>query len=149
MRKTLLVAFGAAALAGCDFSGGSDAVAPIASLQASNLPAADGSADLFFEVQDASGRSYYRSEVQIGASTESFQTTLPAGIELPGAAAQMYVAVYDLGATTLESRVLARSTGFTTADLTASPLVLQDAPFLSAGNSEATFTVTRSAAVAQ
>ncbi len=144
MRKTVLFTFAAAALAGCDFSGGSDAVAPISSLQATNLPAATGpSADLFFEVQDGTGRAYYRSAVQQGASTAAFEAALPEGVSVPSPTAQMYVAVYDFEGTTLNSALLARSTAFTAADLGAAPLTLQDAPFLTAGDSEATFTVTR------
>lgn len=147
MRKTVLFTFAAAALAGCDFSGGSDAVAPISTLKASNLPAATGaSADLFFEVQDATGRAYYRSDVQQGASTADIQISLPEGVSVPSPASRMYVAVYDFENTTLESDLLARSTGFTAADLGAAPLVLEDAPFLNAGNTEATFTVTGSGA---
>ena len=147
MRKTLLFSLGALALAGCDFAGGSDAVAPIASLQAANLPAVTtGSAELFFEVQDAGGRSYYRSEIQQGASTDSVQTSLPTGFDIPSTTSTMYIAVFDYETSILQSRLLARSTGFTAADLTAAPLVLQDAPFGGAGDSEATFTVTRSSA---
>ncbi|HEX9953075.1 MAG TPA: hypothetical protein VGB53_14995 [Rubricoccaceae bacterium] len=150
MRKTLLFSLGALALAGCDFSGGSDAVAPIASLQATNLPAATGpSADLFFEVQDAVGRSYYRSEIQQGASTDSLVTSLPDSFSIPSTTSTMYIAVFDWENSVLQSRLLARSTGFSTADLTAAPLVLQDAPFGGAGDSEATFTVTRSSASAE
>ena len=150
MRMTLLFSLGALALAGCDFSGGSDAVAPIASLQATNLPAvSSGSAELFFEVQDAVGRSYYRSEIQQGASTDLLQASLPAGFQVPSAAVTMYIAVFDWETSVLQSRLLARSTGFTSADLTAAPLVLQDAPFGGAGDSEATFTVTRLSASAQ
>ncbi|HEX8298683.1 MAG TPA: hypothetical protein VF594_05920, partial [Rubricoccaceae bacterium] len=148
MRKTLLFSLGAVVLAGCDFSGGSDAVAPISSLKAENLPAATGpSADLFFEVQDAVGRSYYRSAVQIGASTDSLETSVPASLEIPTATSPMYIAVFDYENSLLESRMLARSTAFTAAELTAAPLVLQDAPFRNTGDSEATFTVTRSNAV--
>lgn len=144
MRKTVLFTFAAAALAGCDFSGGSDAVAPISTLKASNLPAATGmSADLFFEVQDATGRSYYRSPVQQNANTAEVQIALPEGVSVPSPTSQMYVAVYDFENSTIESDLLARSTAFTVADLGAAPLVLQDAPFLTAGNTEATFTVTR------
>ncbi len=147
MRKTVLFTFAAAALAGCDFSGGSDSVvAPISTLKASNLPAQTGpSADLFFEVQDAVGRAYYRSAVVQGADLANFEMALPAGVELPGAGARMYVAVYDFENSTIESDVLARSTGFSPSDLGATPLVLQDAPFLQAGDSDATFTVTSSA----
>lgn len=147
MRKTVLFTFAAAALAGCDFSGGSDAVAPISSLKAANLPAATGpSADLFFEVQDATGRAYYRSAVQRGADIADFQAALPEGVSVPSPTSQMYVAVYDFENTTIESDLLARSTAFTAADLGAAPIVLQDAPFLSAGDTEATFTVARSGA---
>ncbi len=150
MRKTVLFTLGALALAGCDFAGGSSAVAPIASLKAENLPAATGpSADLFFEVQDATGRSFYRSAVQQDASTAEVQTSLPAGFEIPSATSTMYIAVFDFEGTVLTSKIVARSTGFTAADLTAAPLVLQDEPFQSAANSDATFTVTRSTAVAQ
>ena len=43
MRNLLLFSVGALALAGCDFAGSSSgAAAPIASLQAANLPAATG-----------------------------------------------------------------------------------------------------------
>lgn len=147
MRKAILFTFAAAALAGCDFSGGSDAVAPISTLKASNLPAATGpSADLFFEVQDATGRSYFRSAVQQGASTADFEVAMPAGFAIPSPAARMYIAVYDFENTTIESDLLARSTGFTVDNLTAAPLMLEDEPFLTAGPSDATFTVTRSGA---
>ena len=150
MRKTVLFTFAAAALAGCDFAGGSDSVvAPISTLKASNLPAQTGiSADLFFEVQDATGRAYYRSAVVQGADLTNFEMAVPAGIELPGAGARMYVAVYDFENSTIESDLLARSTGFGPEDLGATPLVLEDAPFLNVGNTDATFTVT-SSAVAQ
>ena len=147
MRKTVLFTLGALALAGCDFAGGSSAVAPIASLKAENLPAATGpSADLFFEVQDATGRSFYRSAVQEGASTEEIQASLPAGFEIPSATSTMYVAVFDFEGTLLDSKLVARSVGFTAADLTATPLVLQDAPFRGSRDSDATFTVARSGA---
>lgn len=146
MRKTALFTLGALALAGCDSSGGSGTVAPIAGLSAQNLPAATGpSADLFFEVQDATGRSFYRSAVEQGASTAEIQTSLPAGFEIPSATATIYVAVFDYETSLLESKLVARSAGFTAADLTAAPLVLQDAPFRGTRDSDATFTVTRSA----
>lgn len=146
MRKTVLFTLGALALAGCD-TAGSGATAPIASLKAENLPAATGaSADLFFEVQNATGRSFYRSEIQQGANPSEFEASLPASFEIPSATATLYVAVFDFEGSLLESKVVARSTGFTAADLTAAPLVLQDAPYRDAGASDATFTVTRSGA---
>lgn len=150
MRKTVLFTLGALALAGCDFVGGSGATAPIGSLKAQNLPAATGpSADLFFEVQDATGRSFYRSAIQEGASTDEIQASIPAGFEIPSATATMYVAVFDFEDSLLESKLVARSAGFTAADLTDTPLVLEDAPFRGSRDSDATFTVARSAQTAQ
>ena len=147
MRKTVLFTLGALALAGCDFAGGSGATAPIASLKAQNLPATAGpSADLFFEVQDATGRSFYRSAVQQGASTDEIEASLPAGFEIPSATSTMYVAVFDYENSLLESKLVSRSAGFTATDITAAPLVLEDAPFRGSPDSDATFTVTRSGA---
>ncbi len=150
MRKTVLFTLGALALAGCDFAGGSSATAPIASLKAQNLPAATGpSADLFFEVQDATGRSFYRSAVQQGANLNEIQASVPAGFQIPSATSTMYVAVFDFEGTLLDSKLVARSAGFTAADLSGSDLVLQDAPFRGSADSDATFTISRSASIAQ
>lgn len=148
MRILYLLSASALLLAGCDFAGGSDAtMAPIARLEASNLPAATGpSADLFFEIQDANGKAYYRSEVQNGASTDSVATATDGGIEIPTPTSTMYVAVYDFETSRQFSKMLARSRGFSAAELTDAPLELEDAPTRFTGDSEATFTVTRSAA---
>ena len=149
MRNLLLFSVGALALAGCDFAGGSSgAAAPIASLQAANLPAATGAtADLFFEIQDATGRAYYRSAIQSGASTVSLTDTVTETISIPSSAAPMYVAVYDFESSFHTSDLLARSAAFTGADLAAAAQITRDdAPFMSSAPNEATFTITRSTA---
>ena len=145
MRKAFLFSAGALLLAGCDFAGGSDAgSATISSLKAANLPEATGQPDLFFEIQDATGRSYYRSPVQEGASTEEFATAIPDGFQTPSTA--MYVAVYDFEGSLNTSKMLARSAGFTADQVSAAPLQLEDAPFRHSADTEATFTVTGSTA---
>lgn len=146
MRKTVLLALGVFSLAACD-SAAPGITAPVATLTAQNLPAATGpSADLFFEVQDGTGRSFYRSAIQQGASTAELVASLPAGFEVPSTTSKMYVAVFDFEDSLVGSTLVSRSAGFTAADLTAAPLVLQDAPFRGAADSDATFTVTRSGA---
>lgn len=145
MKAPYFLAAGALLLTGCDFAGSSEAImAPIARIEASNLPSATGdSADLFFEVQDANGKMYFRSAPQAGASTDSVAVTLDNGFSLPTPTSTMYVAVYDYETSLQFSKLLARSRGFSVAELTGTPLELEDAPFKAAGESEATFTVTR------
>jgi len=125
MNKLLLVAAGVIALSGCDFAGNSDAVnASISSLQVTNLPVTsdeDGSApDVFFEIQNAAGRSYFRTAVVenadlsapvVGAVTEE--------IELISGTQPLYIAAYDFDGTLRESSLMARSAVFTSDEVEA------------------------------
>ena len=146
MRTLFLFSVGAVALAGCDFSGGSDAAvtAPFASLQATGLPAenrrapwdADGTApDVFFEIQDVSGRSLDRSQPDpTGAAT----ATIPAGTELPSSTMPLRIAVYDFDESLAASSLMARSAVFT-ADQVATASETQ----IAAESGPAQFTVVR------
>ena len=149
MRKLILFSAGAFALAGCDFSGGSDAVtAPFASLQATNLPAEDGrtawdadgtTPDVFFEIQDVSGRSVYRSAVQADADiTASISAAVAAGTEIPSSTLALRVAVYDFDESLASSDLMARSAVFT-AEQVASASETQ----IAAESGSAQFTVVR------
>ena len=149
MHKLFLFSAGALALAGCDFAGGTaDATAPIASLQVTGLPATaetDGSTpDVFFEIQDASGRSYYRSAVADNAAwTGSSEAAISGAVEIPSSRMPLQISVYDFDNTLNESTLMARSTRFTSDEIAASAeLSLASADAASA----ARFTVTRGSA---
>ena len=144
MRKLFLFSAGALALAGCDFAGGSDAAAtaPIASLQAANVPAAgwdtDGSAaDTFFEIQDPSGRSLYRSEIDAAGGTTA---AVPAGVAIPSSTIGLRVALYDFDESLRTSTLMARSAMFTAAQVSAAS---SDSTQFAAESGTASFTVVR------
>lgn len=126
MRKLFLLPAGALLLAGCDFSGGSDAVtAPIARIQITDVAVSmdeDGSnQDVFFEIQNAAGRSFYRSPVQTDADlTDGASAVIDGSVEIPSTASQMQIAFYDADGTQLaDADRLALSETFTIADLQA------------------------------
>jgi hypothetical protein len=152
MHKLFLFSAGALALAGCDFAGGSaDATAPIASLQVSDLPAAtetDGSApDVFFEIQDVNGRSYYRSAVVNDADISAGASAAISGaVEIPSSTMPLQISVYDFDDSLNESTLMARSTRFTADEIAAAAeLSLASADAASA----ARFTVTRGSIAAE
>ena len=151
MRKLILFSAGALALAGCDFAGGSDDVtASISRIQASGLPAAsdpDGSApDVFFEVQDITGRSFYRSAVVENADiSQEAVAAISGSVSVPSSTMPLQISVYDYDTSLTESTLMARSTTFTADEVAATPELTLDAT-ASAGTQ---FTVVRGAVAAE
>lgn len=148
MKKTFsLLALGAFVLAGCDFAGSTDsATAPIASIQASQLAGAASQTDLFIEVQDVTGRSYYRS-AQTSAVDGTLTIRPEAGVALPSATMPVHIAVYDFDGSFQDSRLIARSAAFTAERLSAeaSVALADGGRWRTFAGSDAQFTVSRSA----
>lgn len=144
MKKlALLTAVGALSLTGCDFAGasGDHAALPVANIEASGMtvPAtaadADGSTEVFVEIQNAAGQTIWRSETratvaaqsedQVGNNAEevlapqSFQ--VPNAIEVAAATQGVMVAVWEYDTSYTDSQLIARSQTFTAADLAAQP----------------------------
>lgn len=129
MRKLLLFSAGALVLAGCDFTGDSGSVsAPIASVQASGLPGTsdpDGSGpDIFFEIQDIAGRSFYRSAIVSDVdSAQTAQTAVSGTVSIPSSTMPLQIAVYDFDDSFNGSQLMARSTTFTADQVAATPQI--------------------------
>ncbi len=149
MRNILLFSVGALALAGCDFAGStSDIAAPIASLQASALPTtpdADGTApDVFFEIQDAGGRTIYRSDVATDADiSQGASAAISEAITVRSSTMGLQVAVFDFDGSFQNSRRMARSLPFTVDELAATPSISLGS---NDGSTTTQFTVTRGTA---
>ena len=144
MRTLFLFSAGALLLTGCDFAGGSDAASfSVASVQATDIsfPAdEDGTApDVFFEIQDGTGRSYYRSDVQNNADvTMGARATIVSAISIPSATMPLQIAVYDFDTSLSDSDLVAQSKSFTAAEVAD-----ESATTLAAERGSATFTVVR------
>lgn len=152
MRKLFLFSAGALVLAGCDFAGDTaNATAPIASLQAADLPTAsetDGTTpDVFFEIQDVTGRAFYRSAVVNDADmTQAAQAAIAGAVEIPSSTMPLQISVYDFDNTLNESTLMARSETFTADEVAASA----ELSLAATGSASATrFTVTRGSVAAE
>ena len=99
MKKLLVLAACASAFVGCDFvsTGSGGPAVPVSSLRLTNIPQGleeDGTPqDLLVEVQDITGRNYFRSEQLTDVATDSL--TFDADFELEGVGRSLYVVVYD------------------------------------------------------
>lgn len=144
MRTLFLFSAGALLLTGCDFIGGSDAASfSVASVRATDISFPtdeDGSApDVFFEIQDGTGRSYYRSDVQNDADvTAGARAAIAAAIEIPSATMPLQIAIYDFDTALSDSDLVAQSERFTVDQISGSAETT-----LAAARGSATFTVVR------
>ena len=147
MRALLLLPLGAALLlTGCDAAGDNASVAPIQSIMVTDIPVPsdeDGSApDIFFEVQDLSGRSVYRSAVQTDADVSdgaSFSVT--EAVAVPTSTMPLRISVYDFDGSLNTSTLMAKSETFTASQIAAS----EETTLNTATPSATRFTVARSA----
>ena len=137
MKKSLtLLAAGAFALTGCDFAGGTEAsIVPVASIEVSNLPAANGqqawdadgtAPDVYVEIRNAAGRAIYRSEAQQDVTAETVSFPVSAAIEVPFAAMAMYINVYETDGDPIFAQEMAASDAFTIDQLATGDVSLSD-----------------------
>ena len=138
MKQISALALSLVVLAGCDFVGAESALVPIASLSVEGLPNSDrggvpwdddGTApDIFIEIQNAAGRSFYQSEVIQDADVDApLAFSLADAVEVPFSAMPMFVVVYESDGNPSEAAFMMTAEGFEAADLLAQPtLVLRD-----------------------
>ena len=122
MKNVLLLSL--VVLAGCDFVGGDEGVpVPLAQIRVDTLPLrawdVDGTADILVEVQLASGRAIFRSEVYEDAlPTTALVIDVEDLVEVSSPTFPLYVTVYDVdGSSLLDAELMARSEPFLVTEL--------------------------------
>lgn len=125
MKKILTLAACTALLAGCDLIGADNGPAnSIANVTLTNAPLEghmdeDGTVDLYVEVQDISGRAYFKSNVfENVAELPAEGLDLGASFEIPAGGRDFFIIVADVDGEDYE--YIAVSEGFSGDDLAAS-----------------------------